>query len=79
MNDYRVTFEVRAPGARKRDTAEVFPKAVTKFSATYQAADDLMDRGWKIVRHIATEMRTDSGAWLSLIVAPCDPDVPAPS
>jgi len=79
MNDYRVTFEARAPGAREAVTAVAFPRAVTRFTATYQAADDLMDRGWKILRHLATEIGTQSGAWLSLIDTGHGSDLPASS
>jgi hypothetical protein len=79
MNDYRVTFEVVAPGARQRESAVTFPQAVTRFAATYQAADEVMDSGWTIIRHVSTEMRTQSGAWFTPIDTRHGSDVPAPS
>ena len=78
MNDYRVTFDVIAPGARERESAVTFPRAVTRSAATYQA-DEVMDSGWTIVRHVATEIRTQSGAWFTPIDTRHDSDVPAPS
>lgn len=62
-NEYHVTYEIQTSQDDARGVATVLEQAPTARAAGYQAADALMDHGWTITGHIATEAHTDSAAW----------------